>query len=75
MSGYIDLGPECFTNEEKTVIGYQGMNFYRSCDEFVSDLEDGGQSFCVKRIGHPGNEHEDFDGRKTLGHPDVQEVR
>lgn len=60
-TSFIDIGPECFTDGD--VISYKGQNFYRACDAFVSDLPDGGQSFCVKRVGHPGKTHEDYEGR------------
>lgn len=63
MDNYIDIGPECFTNGN--VISFKGENYYRACNEFVSDLPDGGQSFCVKRVGHAGNMHEDYDNRAT----------
>lgn len=56
----VDIGPECFTNGE--VISYKGQNYFLSCAEYVSDLDDGGQSFCVKRINHPGHIHEDYAG-------------
>lgn len=56
----IDIGPEAFTNGE--VINYKGANFYRACDAWVSNLENGGKSFCVKRVDHPGDFHEDYNG-------------
>lgn len=58
----IDIGPGCFSDEEKTVISFEGNNFYRACDEFVAGHADGSMSYCVKRVGHPGDVHEDFDG-------------
>lgn len=58
---YTMLGPECFTDGD--VISYKGENYYRACNVFVADLEDGGQSHCVKRVGHPSKQHEDYDGR------------
>jgi len=61
MDNYIDIGPECFTNGN--VISYKGENYYRACDAFVNDRsEEGGQSFCVKRVDHPGTIHEAYDG-------------
>lgn len=59
---FIDIGPQCFTDGD--VISYKGENFYRACGELVAELEGGGRSHCVKRIGHPGNQHEDYDGRR-----------
>lgn len=61
LGNYTVLGPECFTNG--LVISYQGENYFKACEEFVFDLPDGGQSFCVKRVNHPGDIHEDYDGR------------
>lgn len=58
----IDIGPECFASADVHVISYKGDNYYKSCDEFVADRPKGGQTFCVKRIGHPGTIHEDWDG-------------
>lgn len=60
MEKYTDIGPECFTNGD--VISYKGENYYRACDAFVTDRPEGGQSFCVKRINHPGTIHEAYDG-------------
>jgi hypothetical protein len=64
VGGFPQIGPECFANPEETVISWKGANYYKACDAFVSDLEDGGQSHCVKREGHPSSIHEDFDGRQ-----------
>lgn len=58
----VDIGSECFANEEETIISYKGENFYKSCDHQVTDIEGGGASHCVKRVDHPGVRHEDFDG-------------
>jgi hypothetical protein len=58
---YTVLGPELFTNGD--VISYKGENYYRACDERVTTMADGGQSFCVKRVNHPGKIHEDYEGR------------
>lgn len=67
----IDIGPLCFTNGD--VISYKGQNFYRACGEHVSYIEGEGQgeTTCVKRVGHPGAIHEDYDG---FTREDVNEV-
>lgn len=57
---FVDIGPEAFTDGR--VISYKGANFYKACDEFVCDTFDGGQSFCVKRVDHPGRTHEAYNG-------------
>ena len=57
---YHDIGPECFIGGD--VISYKGKNYYRACDNWVTDNTDGGQSFCVKRVSHPGKVHESYDG-------------
>lgn len=62
MTEYIDLGPEMFTDGK--VICYKGEYYYRSCDAFVCHNREGGQSFCVKRVGHPSMDHEAYDGTK-----------
>lgn len=55
-----------FSNADKSVISWEGSNYYRACDEPVVSNE-GGVSGCVKRVDHPGDVHEDFDGnRKTI---------
>lgn len=61
---YVEIGPECFSDAAGTIISYKGENYYRACDTFVGNVLGGGQSFCVKRVGHPGSVHEDFDGNK-----------
>ena len=58
----VDIGPECFADEDLTVISYKGMMYYRACSAMITDLVGGGMSFCVKRIGHPGDVHENFEG-------------
>lgn len=62
MNDFIDIGPECFANQEQTVISWRGENFYKACDVLVTGTVEGASSHCVKRIGHPGDIHEDFDG-------------
>jgi hypothetical protein len=62
MEDFIDIGPECFATADATVISYKGDNYYRACDVVVGDNEEGGQKFCVKRVGHPGKTHEAYDG-------------
>lgn len=52
-----------FTSRDRKVISWNGENYYQSCGEFVADLPDGGESSCLKRVGHPSPEHEDYDGR------------
>lgn len=66
QEGLIDLGPGAFTNGE--VINYEGANYYKACDVWVTKLEGGGQSYCVKRVGHPGFLHEDYDGNVRGDH-------
>lgn len=62
------IGPECYTNRDRTVICYKGENFYRACDKLVYDYPPDdpsghAQSHCVKRIDHPGVWCEDYNGR------------
>lgn len=66
---YVDIGASCFMKGD--VINYLGENFYKACSSFVAELEGGGQSSCVKRIGHPGIIHEDFEGRTREGRIEV----
>lgn len=63
MSDITVLGPELFANADASVISFKGENFYRACDHLVKELPDGGASYCVKRVNHPGRFHEDFNGR------------
>lgn len=44
------------------VISYKGDNFYRSCGYIVTGTPLLGSTSCLKRIGHPGNVHEDYAG-------------
>jgi hypothetical protein len=55
--------PGMFASADKLVINWDGEQYYKSCGAFVSKVGDGGESSCVKREGHPGTVHEDFDGR------------
>lgn len=59
----IDIGPSCFASDDEKVINYLGNNYYRACDQVVANNAEGGVSFCVKREDHPGDIHEDYDGR------------
>lgn len=63
MTGFVNIGPECFADEKEEVISYKGANYYKACDAFVADNPDGGASYCVKRVHHPSILHEAFDGR------------
>lgn len=65
-SDYIEIGPECFAYKDELVISWKGQEFYKPCGEFVSDLDDGGQSFCVKIVDHPGLYHENSKGKQKL---------
>ena len=62
MEPVISIGPECFVNEQLTVISFKGENFYKACGETVLRYPDGSESACVKRVNHPSLEHEDFMG-------------
>lgn len=46
-----------FSNADESVINWKGENYYRACSEQVTE-----HSFCVKRLDHPGDIHEDIDG-------------
>lgn len=63
IEGFTTLGPECFIGNEGNTISFQGDNFYRGCGNFVFRLPGGGSTHCVKRVGHPSEECEDYDGR------------
>lgn len=65
--GFIEIGPECFADDKELVISYKGRNFYKACDIKVTNKEEGGSTFCVKRVGHPGLLHEDWDGAVSTG--------
>lgn len=60
------IGPECFASTDDTVISWKGVNYYQACDELVVAGPKGSSTHCVKRVDHPGDIHEDYDGfRKT----------
>lgn len=61
-----DIGQFTFSNDEETVINHKGENFYKACDVLVTGTPDNGASYCVKRVNHPGNECEDWDGQKIV---------
>lgn len=72
---FINIGPQAFANKEETVINWKGENFYRACGVIVQVTRYGTTS-CVKRVDHPGEIHEDYDGntkdesgpRRLIGH-------
>lgn len=53
-----------FAEEDKRTINWEGENYYRGCGESVLTRPDGSSSTCVKRLDHPGDIHEDFDGHR-----------
>lgn len=64
---------EIFTNEAQTIIHWKGANFYKACDILVRSKVGGGKSYCVKRVNHHGDIHEDWDGNQQVSR-DLQEV-
>lgn len=58
------IGPECFASVDDKVISWKGANFYKACDELVMENPLGGATHCVKRVDHPGDIHEDYDGNR-----------
>jgi hypothetical protein len=62
-----------FANADKTVVNWEGRNYYQACGEpvvVVENTEDGhAGTSCVKRIDHPGDIHEDYDGVRTTPNP------
>lgn len=64
-------GP-AFTNRVETIINYKGNNFYMACGTLVTGVPDEGTTTCVKRIGHPGDIHEDWDGNQVEGVREVE---
>lgn len=56
-------GAKLFADPDLLVINFEGENFYRACGEKVRHLEEGAMTTCVKRLGHVGDIHEDYDGR------------
>lgn len=73
--GVLVIAQECFSDLDRTVISWQGENFYRGCGVFVKELEDGGQSTCVKPVTHFGNTHEDFKGNTRFEYTTITEGR
>lgn len=55
-----------FASADETVVSWKGENYYKACDQPVVTNPDGSGTHCVKRVDHPGDIHEDYDGiRKT----------
>lgn len=58
---------DAFANADKSVVNWEGRNYYQACDVLVTGSPEEGGTFCVKRVDHPGDIHEDIDGnRKTI---------
>lgn len=75
-SDFIDIGPECFSDSDRTVISWKGENFYRACDAVVvAHKLEGGSTHCVQRVGHPDNIHQDFDGTVINGYHALVEIK
>jgi len=53
----------CFADDDETVIGYKGSNYYKACGVVVMNYGNGATSSCVKRQGHQSLAHEDYDGQ------------
>lgn len=71
----IDLPvPEMFASADLRVICWKGEHYYKACGSFVADLDDGGQSSCVKMVDHPSISHEDSSGRKRTRTPDDEAI-
>jgi len=51
-----------FANADETVINWQGANYYQACGITVTGDPDSETTSCVKRVDHPGDIHEDYDG-------------
>lgn len=51
------IGPEAFSNKEKTVVCWKGQEYVKTCGEFVKNLPDGSQAFCTLTYDHPGSRH------------------
>lgn len=63
-SGTTDLAePGMFVRNDRSVINWMGENYYLACGAPVSRTDDGGCTSCVKPKNHPGEQHEDFEGR------------
>lgn len=58
---FINIGPQAFADKEEKVINWKGENFYRACGVIVKVTRYSTTS-CVKRVDHPGDMHEDYDG-------------
>lgn len=55
------LWHSAFISGDDTVINLGGENYYRACGVQVEE-----HTSCVKRLGHPGKEHEDFYGKTKV---------
>lgn len=61
------LGLECFRTDN--IISYKGENYFRACDVLVKVWPGGEQTHCVKRVGHPSVDHEDYYGNTVSRTP------
>jgi hypothetical protein len=57
---------EMFADGELKVISYKGENYYRGCNAYVMQHDDGSTSHCVKPVDHTSPEHEDYYGNRRL---------
>ncbi len=68
MDDVIELGPELFGTSDLNVLNYKGKNYYKACGAVVRhDKDTGVTSTCTKRVGHPHNLHEDYEGNFKYG--------
>lgn len=65
---FAQLNRDFFITPDGTVIGYRGKNYYEACDQLVMVLPDGSQTHCVRRVGHDGLIHEDYEGHEIKRH-------
>lgn len=72
---YISIGKECFSHLDRTVIFWEGQNYYLECGVTVRDHEDGGHSTCVKPVNHKTLTHEDRDGHISFEYTTLRTVR
>ncbi len=57
------IAPRVTFSEDTTVLTWDEIVYHQECGHPVSHLPDGSLSVCAKRKNHPGDIHEDFDGR------------
>lgn len=63
---------DCSIDKNELVIEYQENAYHLLCGETVFNNPHSGPSFCIKRLGHLSNVHEDWLGQTTMAQQTIE---